>query len=396
MRRIRIGSVFGIPVRLDLTFLLVLPVFAYLIGTQVAELTGVLDAVWGAGIAPEALSSGMTPWLLGTVAALGLFVSVVLHEFGHAVVAVRFGHGIESITLWVFGGVTSFAEMPGTARRELRIAAAGPLASLFVGVGCYLAVGLLPEMLHATRFVFGYLAIVNVGLAGINLLPGLPLDGGRVLRAALARSRSYPHATRVAASVGKGIALLIGVAGLLRLDVYSIAVAFFIYIGASDEVQTQLVRNTFEGITVRDIMTPAADIHTVTPDTCIVDLLERMFRQRHVGYPVVRHGAVVGMVTMDDVSAVAPIERDVLTVEDVMTADLETISPDADVLDALAELHRHDIGRVLVTDGRGELVGILTRTDLMRAFTTISQTGRPESEEASPTSESSPTVRLKR
>lgn len=396
MRRIRIGSVLGIPIRLDLTFLLVLPVFAYLIGTQVDVTAGFLNTVLGAEIAPGALSSGATPWLLGTVAALGLFTGVVLHELGHSVVALRFGYAIESITLWVLGGITSFVEMPEDWRQELLIAVAGPVVSVFVGVGCYVGFTLLPETFYAARFVLGYLAVLNVGLAAFNLLPGFPMDGGRVLQALLARTRSYPHATRIAASVGKGFALLLGFVGVLTLNVFLVAIAFFVYIGASSEVQQQLVKNTFEGITVRDIMTPAAALHTVSPDTPIVDIIEKMFRQRHVGYPVVRNGAVVGMVTLDDVSKVAPIERDVLTVDDVMATDLKTISRDADVLDALSELQRNDIGRVLVTDSHDELVGLLSRTDLMRAFAIVSLSGPPKSEEFPPSTEPSSTVRLRR
>lgn len=396
MKRPRLGSVFGIPVRLDLTFLLALPVLAYLVGSRVETTAAFVEALLGVGIAAGALSTGVTPWLLGAAVALGLFAGVVVHELGHSAVALRLGYAIQSVTLWALGGVASYTSLPRDWRDELGVALAGPAVSVLVGVGCYAAMGLLPATLPAGRFLLGSLALLNLALAAFNLLPGLPMDGGRVLRALLARTRSYPHATRMAASAGKGFALLIGLIGVLRVDAFLVAVALFVYVGASGEVQQQLVRNTFEGITVRDIVTPAAELDTVSPGTPIIDLLEKMFRQHHVGYPVVRDGAVVGMVTLQDVSRVAPIERDVLTVSDVMTTDLQTISPEADVLDALSVLQRNDIGRVLVTNRRDELVGLLSRTDLMRAFGIISQSGPPAPEEVPSPSEPTRSVRLRR
>jgi len=373
MRRFRIGSILGIPIQVDLTFLLVLPLFAYLIGSQVEPTAAFLNALWDAGIETEAVSAGATPWLLGTVAALGLFAGVVLHELGHSVVALQFGYVIESITLWILGGIASFTEMPERWRQELLVAVAGPLVSVLLGIGCYVGFRSLPESFYAGRFVLGYLALLNVGLAAFNLLPGFPMDGGRVLRALLARTRTYRRATELAATVGKGVALLLGLLGLVSFNVILIGVAFFIYIGASSEVRQQLVKATFEGVTVREIMTPAAELDTVAPGTTVADLLERMFRQRHVGYPVVEDGDVVGMVTLSDVSDVSPVERGVVTVGEVMETDLKTVPADADVLDALSELQRNGIGRVLVTDEGGGLVGVLTRTDLMRAFTIISR-----------------------
>lgn len=396
MKRLRLGSVFGIPVRLDLVFLLALPPLAYVVGSRIEATASFVGGFLGTTLVSGVPTSGATPWLLGTAVALGLFVGVVLHELGHSAVALRFGYTIESVTLWAFGGVASYASVPTDWRRELQVALAGPAVSVLVGVGCYAAMGLLPGTLPAGRFLLGILAVLNLGLAAFNLLPGFPMDGGRVLRALLARTRSYPHATRIAASAGTGFALLLGLLGVLRADVVLVAVGLLVYVGASSEVQQQLLRNTFEGITVRDIVTPAADLDTVSPGTPIVDLLEKMFRQHHVGYPVVRDGAVVGMVTLEDVSRVAPIERDVLTVSDVMTTDLKTISPDADVLDALSALQRHDVGRVLVTDRRDELVGLLSRTDLMRAFGIISQSDPPTAEEVPPPSEPTRTVRLRR
>ncbi|MFB6183100.1 MAG: CBS domain-containing protein [Haloarculaceae archaeon] len=374
MRRFRIGSVFGIPLQLDLTFLLVLPLFAYLIGSRIEATADLLNQVWGAGISTGSLTPGLTPWILGAVAALGLFVGVVLHELGHSVVAMQYGVGIDSITLWIFGGIASFDELPEDWRQELLIAVAGPVVSVVLGVVCFGAFRVLPAEQSAARFVVGYLAFLNLMLAAFNMLPGFPMDGGRVLRALLARTRSYTKATRLAATVGKGVALVLGLIGLFGFNIILMGVAFFIYIGASSESQQIMLKAAFEGIPVRRLMTPADRIISVRPDTSVAALLDQMFEQRHVGYPVVdADGSVVGIVTLDDASQVAPVEREAFTVADVMTTELHTVSPDVDAMEAMQTLQNNDVGRLLVTDSHDELVGIVTRTDFMRAFRVLSE-----------------------
>ena len=219
MRRFRIGSAFGIPIQLDLTFLLVLPLFAFLIASQVGLWTGTLNDIWAANLDPALLSTGALPWVLGTLAALGLFAGVVLHELGHSLVAMRYGFPIESITLWLFGGIAQLTEMPEDWKQELYIAVAGPAVSIGLGVLSYVGFVLVPGghslVVDSARFLLGYLALMNVALAVFNLLPGFPMDGGRVLRALLARTRPHAQATQIAAEVGKGFAILLGLFGLL-------------------------------------------------------------------------------------------------------------------------------------------------------------------------------------
>ena len=130
MRSFKIGSAFGIPIKLDLTFLLVLPVFAWVIGSQVGEWVEILNNLWGLGLAVEPLNQGMMPWVLGIVAAVGLFVGVVLHELGHSVVAMRYGYTIDSITLWILGGIASLSDQPEEWNHEFYIALAGPAVSV--------------------------------------------------------------------------------------------------------------------------------------------------------------------------------------------------------------------------------------------------------------------------
>jgi len=374
MRGIRIGSAFGIPIKLDITFLLILPLFAWLIGSDVGNLVTVLNGTFESAMPVDTLTAGSTRWLLGAAAATGLFLCVLLHEFGHSLVAMHFGYRIDSITLWLFGGVARFTEMPEDWKQEFTIAVAGPIVSVALGVLSYVAFRLVPGTLPTVQFVLAYLALTNVALAVFNMLPGFPMDGGRVLRALLARNRPHARATQIAAEVGKVFAVVLAVVGIFA-NLFLVALAFFIYIGASGEAQQTVMKAAFQDVTVGDIMTPASELKTVTADTSIVTLTDRMFRERHTGYPVLRGGSLVGMVTLDDAREVREVERDAYRVEDVMATDLVTITPDADAMDAISMMQRESVGRLPVVDESGNLVGLISRSDLVTAFNIIRPRG---------------------
>ncbi|WP_439027792.1 CBS domain-containing protein [Haloarchaeobius sp. DT45] len=375
MRSFRIGSLFGIPIKLDLTFLLVLPLFAYLIGDRVAAVADLMNQAFGAGLPIGPLTTGPTPWIVGSAAAIGLFVGVVLHELGHSLVAMRYGYPIDSITLWIFGGIASLSEMPEDWKEELQIAIAGPIVSVVVGVVSAVAFVALPSGYPAPRFVVGYLALMNISLAAFNMLPGFPMDGGRVLRALLARTRPYARATQIAAEVGKLFALLLGLFGLFTFQILLIGIAFFVYIGASSEAQQVVMKAAFQDVTVRDIMTPWERLNTIQRDESVATLIQRMFQERHTGYPVLENGTLVGLVTLEDARGVPSVERDAYLVEEIMSTDLVTIGPDADAMEALQTMQEKGVGRLLVTDYHGELVGLISRSDLMTAFNIIQESG---------------------
>ena len=376
MRGLRLGRVFDIPIQLNWTFLLILPVFAWVIGSDIGRLTGLVNDFLGGSIAADPLTAGLTPWLLGSAAAAGLFVGVLLHELGHSLVAMRYGVEIESITLWLLGGVANFKAIPEDWRQEFSIAIAGPVVSVVVGVGSFVAFLVLPPSLDAVRFVVGYLALMNVGLAAFNMLPGFPMDGGRVLRALLARTRPHARATKIASEVGKTFAFVLGMLGLFAFSPIMILLAFFIYIAASGEAQQSAIKSAFQGVTVGDIMTPERELLVADPKTTIGDLLTRMLTERHTGYPVVdSRGALIGMVTLDDARSVNEVERDAYRVEDVMQRDVPTITPNADAFTALQRIQDGDIGRLPVVDAAGNLVGIVSKTDLMTAFNVIQSRG---------------------
>jgi Zn-dependent protease/CBS domain-containing protein len=376
MRSFKIGSVFGIPIKLDVTFLLILPVFAFLIGTQVETWIQLLnDAPFNANLDQAALTEGNTNLYLGVVAAVGLFAAVAVHELGHSVVSMHFGFPIDSITLWLLGGIANLSEQPEEWSQELLIAIAGPVVSVLLGGLSYVAMTSLPASLDFLRFVFGYLALMNVALAAFNLLPGFPMDGGRVLRALLARTRPYAQATQIAAEVGKAFAILLGIVGLLGFNLVLIAIAFFIYIGASSEAQRTVMNAAFQNVSVDEVMTPVEEVHTIDAEASVAELMERMFEERHTGYPVTRNGEVVGMVTLDDASTVKPVERDAILVEEVMTGAVHSVPRYSNAMEALETMQAEGIGRLVVVDADGELAGLISRTDLMTAFDVIQSTG---------------------
>ena len=377
MRGLRIGTVVGIPVRLNWTFLIVLPLFAYLIGSEVETIAGVMNETLGAGIDTVAVGVGLTPWLLGLAAVLGLFGGVLLHEFGHSLVAMRYGYEIESITLWLLGGLANFAEFPEDWKHEFWIAVAGPIVSLGVGAVCYGVFVLAPADSNALLFVFSYLAVLNVVLAVFNMLPAFPMDGGRVLRALLARNQPHAQATQRAAGIGKVFAFLMGVFGLVTFQLLLIVLAFFIYMAASGEAQQTTLKAVFEGVTVEDVMTPRGRLDTVTETTSVAELMGRMFDERHTGYPVMDGDELVGMVTLEDAREVREVERDAYRVEDVMERDVASVTAGTDAMTALQVMQERGVGRLPVLDADGELVGLISRSDLMTAFNIIQTGGTP-------------------
>ena len=378
----RIGSVFGIPLKLDVTFLLILPVFAFIIGLQITEVTEILNLSFDAGIDIEHVSGDLERWVLGFAAAIGLFVGVILHELGHSLVAQRYDYPVDSITLWLLGGIASFTELPEDWRQEFGIAIAGPIVSVLVGIlsfGLFVITPALsdwfsPATLDGMLFVFSYLAILNIFLAVFNMLPAFPMDGGRILRALLARNRPFAKATQQAASIGRIFAILFGLFGLLVFNIILIALAFFIYIAASGEEQHVLLKAAFEDVTVGEIMTPRGELRTVTPETTLEELNQRMFRERHTGYPVLADDELVGLVTLEDVQRKQPGASGANAVEGVMTRDLKTVESSAPVMDAIQQMQREGIGRLLVVDD-GQLTGIISRTDVMRSLEIIQQSG---------------------
>ncbi len=365
----RIATVTGIPIRVNITLLLFLPVIVWLIGGQIGTQQGAeiwVDILAGMSdhpITPDELQAGNTPWLLGTLAAVGLFFGVTIHELGHAWTARYFDLNISSITLWIFGGMAHMEENPKEWKTEFWIAIAGPITSVLVAIAFYIPLQFLPPVPELI-FVFGWLAIMNVVLAVFNMIPAFPMDGGRILRALLARNRPYAQATQAAADVAKFLAVGMAIVGLLGNPIL-VLIALFVYIAASSESKMTAISEALSDVTVADLMT--RDVKTVSPESTVQDLFDRMLVERHTGYPVVRDGDVVGIVTLADAKEVSPHERETVRVGDIMTEDIVTVGPDEDAFEALQTLSRNSFGRLVVVQN-GEIAGIISRTDVMTAL----------------------------
>ncbi|MGH2667695.1 MAG: site-2 protease family protein, partial [bacterium] len=369
----QLGRIHGIPVKVHWTLLLFMPVLAWLFAAQLDDVRGTLPFF---ELDPAPLETPAGRLFTGFVVVVGLFVSVLLHELGHAVVALRHKVGVKQITLWIFGGIALLEGITRDPKAEAKIAAAGPAVSFALGL--MPAAFLLVEPGDYVRFVVVYLANLNVVLALFNLVPAFPLDGGRLLRAALATRMPFGRATRISADIGKGLAVVMGLGGLLVGAVFLILIALFIYMGASQEAQGVELFDALEGVSVAEIM----DVHVPSVQSAdnLDGLVRLMLSTRTTGFPVVDDGSVVGIVTLSDLQEVPESSRPLLHVRDAMTRDLVVVSPEARASAALRLMVEHEIGRLLVVrDGR--LAGVVTRTGIMHAFEILRILPRGEAEE---------------
>ena len=270
----------------------------------------------------------LTYWAIGAVSALLLFISVLLHELSHSYIAKKNGLPIARITLFFFGGVSEMSEEPKDAGLEVRMALAGPLTSFAIA-------GVLGALWYVSRLVsapvpiiaiLGYNAVINIALGAFNLVPAFPLDGGRVLRGSLwGRSKNLLKATRNATRVSEALSLIMIAAGLLLVvataDIFNglwiIFLGWFIRSGAETSLKQTEMTEALHGISVGDIMT--RDLLTVSPDISVQKLVTDYFLiHPHGGYPVVRNDKLEGVVTMSSVRSIPAEKREMETVAQAM------------------------------------------------------------------------------
>ncbi|MGD1005182.1 MAG: CBS domain-containing protein [Methanoregulaceae archaeon] len=365
----RIGRIFGIPILIHFTFLLIIPLFAWIIGSQIETTADLIREIYSVPIDVSLITTGYIPYILGIVISLGLFAGVLVHELAHSVVARQSGIKINSITLLIFGGVASMEEGLPDPVVELPMALIGPITSLFVGLVCSGFVYLIDSMVSDAPlagvliFIFGYLGILNVILFIFNLLPAFPMDGGRVLRAGLAKRMPLHRATRIAADIGKGFAVVFAIIGIVFFNPLLLLIAFFIYIGASQETVAVKYSVLLQDVRVGSVM--SSPVITVAPTLPVTKVIETMFATKHLGFPVVDRDVLVGIVTVADVQKMSPIDRDAMQVRDVMTRNIIAVSPDTPVTDVLRLMSAKDIGRIPVVD-KDRIVGIVTRSDILK------------------------------
>jgi CBS domain-containing protein len=212
-------------------------------------------------------------------------------------------------------------------------------------------------------FVFGYLGVLNIILFAFNLLPAFPMDGGRVLRAWLAKRMPLHRATKIAADIGKGFAILFGLIGIVFISPFLVLIALFIYIGAGMESTAVKYSFLLQNVTVGDMM--SSPVTTVPPTLPVRDVITMMYSSKHLGFPVVERDSLIGMVTLADVNRTSSIDREAMQVRDIMTRDPVTLPPDAPVIEALKIMSARNFGRIPVVS-EGKILGIVTRTDIIK------------------------------
>jgi Zn-dependent protease/CBS domain-containing protein len=318
---------------------------------------------------------GGTYGAMAAVAAVAFFLSLLLHEYGHALVARREGMEIDGITLWLFGGVARFRGMFPSAEAEFRIAVAGPLVSLVLGAGFALLawLGPFPEPVDA---VLAWLGYINLALLVFNLLPALPLDGGRVLRSLLWKGRGdFAWATHTAASIGRGFGyffIAAGVALFIFEGAFSGAwIAFmgwFLLQAAGAEDRYLATRQALGGLHVRDLM--VREPVTTQADVTLGEFMDDVvWNRRYTTYPVVEDGRAVGLLPFRRVAAVPRREWDTRRVRECMLPrdEVPVVRADDELFEAAGELSESEVNRGLVLDGE-RLVGLLSITDVARAL----------------------------
>ena len=378
----RLGRLFGIDITADWSLLIIFALIAVNLGLG-------LFPAWHPDWGPALV------WSVALLAAVLFLASIVVHELAHALVARRNGTPVRRITLFVFGGMAHMEREPPSPRAEFLMAAVGPLVSLVIGIaatliGSAMASGVMtrygedPELLMRALppgpTLLLWLGPINVLIGLFNLIPGFPLDGGRVLRALLWwSSGNLERATRWASGVGRvcswalmaaGISMLFGVsvpflgAGVVQ-GLWLLLIGWFLNNAARASYQQLLIRSAFEDLTVADMMRRHPLL--VAPEVMVDELVRDYFMQAdQQAFPVVAiDGKLLGLVEMAQVRAVPRSEWSLTRVEDIMTpADaVEAVTPDEDAVHALHSLADHEQVPVVV---QGRVAGVLQRQDLMR------------------------------
>ena len=362
-KRINLFKLLGFEVRIDLSWIIIAVLIAWSLST---------------GLFPFYYKnlSIQTYWVMGIIAAVGLFISIIVHEFSHSLVARKYGMPMKGITLFIFGGVAEMEDEPPSPKVELLMAGVGPLSSLAIA-GVFYGVYLLGKTIgwgDPVNGVVEYLAAINALLAGFNLLPAFPLDGGRVLRAALWHwKRNVRWATRISAQIGSGFGILLIVLGILNVfrgnfigGMWWFLIGMFLRSAATMSYRQLVTREALEGEKVQRFMNP--NPVTVLPTTTLKDFVEDYVYKYHFKmFPVVNSDRVIGCITTKQVKDVPRERWSEITVRELAlecTPDT-TVKPDDDAIRALSLMRRTGGSRlVVVQDDR--LAGVVSLKDMLQ------------------------------
>jgi Zn-dependent protease len=349
----------GIPVKIHASWLVIV---------------GLLTWTLSVGYFPQVLPDlpATSYWIQGFLAALLLFVSVLLHELAHAIAARGYGIPVSGITLHVFGGVSQLEREPPRPGVEVVVAIVGPLTSFALAALLGLAGALVPLQPGALAIV-RYLTLVNLVVGVFNLLPGFPLDGGRLLRAVLWKAKgNLGWATRTASRVGSGFALLLVALGAVRAlggeflgGLWLVLIGLFLRQAAEGSYQQHLLRRVLGPLTVRDVM--AREVIRISPDLSLAQVIDQFFWPHHVSsFPVVEGERVVGVLGLAQLRTTPPDLRVETAVREVMLPVAEPLvaAPGDGLEDALKKLSGNGLGRLAVVEN-GRLVGYLSLKDVL-------------------------------
>lgn len=351
------ATVMGIPIRVHFSWLLVFGL-----------ITWSLSTFYFPQAAPDLPAASY--WIRGTLAALLLFASVAFHELAHSFVAKRYSMSIDSITLFVFGGVAQINGEPPHPRAEFWIALAGPLSSLFLSGLFFVLFGVATGGIQA---LFLYLAKINLIIALFNLIPGFPMDGGRILRSAIwGKTENFFYATQKASSIGRKIAILFIFFGVFSLftgvpaGLWLMLIGWFLYSAAQTSYKQSTLKEALSGVKVKNAM--VEDMVVVNPDASIEEVINGYFlRYGYGGFPVMDKGKFLGMLTLKETTAVAKEEWPTVKVSDVYVPHDKKwqVSPEDDVSQALELMVTEDKGRIAVMEN-DRVVGLITRNGVAR------------------------------
>ena len=337
----KIGSYAGIGVFIHASFLLIIAWVGFTNWQQTRTLAGTLE---------------------GILFTLVLFATVVLHEFGHALTARRYGIKTTDITLYPIGGVARLERMPDKPIEEFWVAVAGPAVNVVIAlllVAWQAVVGVIGPSINLSltggQFI-ERLITVNIFLVLFNLIPAFPMDGGRVLRSLLAMRLDYNRATQIAAKIGQGIAVLFGIVGLFS-NPFLVFIAFFVWIGAAQEASMVRTKSVLEGIPVSRIM--LTDFQTLRSYDTLGGAAKLLLRGSQTDFPVVDNGNLMGLLTRNDIMLGLVKQGPYGIVSEVMQRDFLVLDAGEMLESALIRMQALAKPTIPVTS-RGLLVGLLT------------------------------------
>ncbi|NOX37332.1 MAG: CBS domain-containing protein [Calditrichaeota bacterium] len=356
---ISLGRIFGIPLNVDSSWFLIFALLSWMLASNYYPREFPGWPLW-------------QYWFMGMFTSIFLFVSVLLHELGHSLVARHFHLPVQRITLFVFGGIAQIAGEPPSARAEFWIALAGPIVSFALAALFHLITPLVQGW-DALFAFFKYLAFINLILAGFNLIPGFPLDGGRIFRSILwGITKNLRKATFIAANVGRFFAfafIFLGamqiIAGHIMDGLWTIFIGLFLESAASSQIQQQEMRTLLVRHKVNEAMNPNFAI--VPADSSLQEIVDHhvlgMGRRAVI---VVDDGEIAGMLTLHHLKSVSPDKWPQVRVAEVMlpASQMRWVTPDTDLWSALQAMDRDGVNQLPVLQD-GKLVGIITRGDLI-------------------------------